>query len=87
MRYLIGIADPSGGSWKGTTAWVTEHFAQEFYEAAPLESYISIKTQEEWIGIAQGMTFLIEIKSPAFNRRCLSGLCCWGEGQSEGFGA
>ncbi len=38
-----------------------------------LKSYISIKTQEEWIGNAQGVTFLIELKEPAFDERCLSG--------------
>lgn len=70
---LIDIADRLRGSWRPTTAPTTGLFAQRLCEVAPLASDISIKTQEEWIGNAQGVTFFLEIKEPASNGHCLLG--------------
>lgn len=75
---VIGIADLSRRSYKGAMAWATGLSAQGLYEGAPLASYISIKTQEEWIENAQGvMSLLVRRQELALNGRCFSDLWSW----------
>ena len=61
------LIDPLCESWKEATVSETGLSAPGLYKSAPLASYISIKTQEEWIGNAQGVTSLPDMTRPASN--------------------